>query len=114
MAGRIIKKTRRTSGSPAGCIWIAGRRELLGLAVVDGLVAKVHDQIEHDGADVDKIHDQDIVDGAGNQLGADAAEVAEEDQQDKGQTGAGCGTGFVGLVGIHGPGHTEADQHDGF
>lgn len=78
LAGRIIKKTRRTSGSPAGCIWTAGRRELLGLAVVDGLVAEVHDQIEHDGADVDKIHDQDIVDGAGDQLGADAAEVAEE------------------------------------
>ena len=56
--------------------------------LVDLAVAEIDDQIQADREEIEEIDDQHIVDLSGDDLGGDAADIAEDDQQDERQAHA--------------------------
>lgn len=77
----------------------------LVVAVVEHQVGSYHHEVQN----VEKQH---VPFAAfGQQLGRDAADVAEKDQQKKGETLALGGAGLPGFDDVHRPGKTKADDH---
>ena len=89
--------------------------------LIETVVADVHADVGTDHQEVEHIEDQNVpllcerchvclID----ELGRDARDVAEEDQTQKHQAFALCGSTLIGFEDVDGPGNAEADDHNDF
>ena len=89
--------------------------------MIETVVADVHADVGTDHQEVEHIEDQNVpllcerchvclID----ELGRDARDVAEEDQTQKHQAFALCGSTLIGFEDVDGPGNAEADDHNDF
>ena len=82
--------------------------------LVDLAVAEIDEQVQADREKIEEIDDQHIVDLSGNDLGGDAADIAENDEQDERQAHAVRRAGAVVVDKRDRPRKAETDEHHRF
>ena len=87
------------------------RSSLLGLVF---LVAEVEADIGRNHDKIGEIEPESQIKGLGEELGAKAADIAEENEKHKGQALSLGRLGADRLNDGEGPGYAEADDHQGF